>query len=98
MPSAKPAVREIDSAPLKQLRDGLQTSGDLRRVMKNVLVGLMHGDMKPDVGAACIKACEQINVSLYSEIKHASILLQMGRQVPELGELPLFGRTHEQSK
>lgn len=61
--------------------------------MKNVLVGLMDGNLNPDVGAACIKACEQINVSLYSEIKNATILLQLERHVPELGELPLFGKS-----
>jgi hypothetical protein len=76
----------------------LETSGDLRRLMKNIALGVMHGDMKVEQAAICVKACEQINVSLYSEIKHAALIQQMGREAPELGALPLFGTKNRKLK
>jgi len=69
----------------------LESSGDLRRLMKNIAVGVMRKEMNVSEAAVAIKACEQINVSLYSEIKHAAMLVALGRTAPELGELPLFG-------
>lgn len=59
--------------------------------MKNIAVGVMQGDLRVDAAVICVKACEQINVSLYSEIKHAAMIVALGRSAPELGELPLFG-------
>lgn len=93
--AARVNVSTLAPNPAAELRADLETSGDLRRLMKNLLVGLMQGDIGPDIAAGCIKACEQINVSLYSEIKNATILLQLGRDVPELGDLPLFGKARK---
>src|SRR5262245_19657545 len=90
MPSAKAATAVVQPA-LAAVKDKLETSGDLRKLMRNIALGVMHGNMRVDEAAICVKACEQINVSLYSEIKHAALIQQMGRTAPELGNLPLFG-------
>jgi hypothetical protein len=81
----KPAVATVKE---------LETSGDLRKLMRNIAVGVMHGELRVDEAAICVKACEQINVSLYSEIKYAALIQQMGREAPELGHLPLFGSSN----
>jgi len=83
--------KEVTVTPAMD-KQKLETSGDLRRLIKNIALGIMHGEMKVPEAVIAVKACEQINVSLYSEIKHAALLVQLGRTAPELGEMPLFGR------
>lgn len=61
-------------------------------------MGVMHGELKTPEAVICVKACEQANVSLYSEIKHAALLVALGRDVPELGKLPLFGAVEVSAK
>lgn len=79
-------------APMMATTEKLETSGDLRKLMKNIALSVMKGDVRVDEAAVCVKACEQINTSLYSEIKYTALLIQLGRDAPELGHLPLFGK------
>lgn len=71
----------------------IEESGDLRRLIKNVIVGVMHGDINASDASAIIKGAKEINVSLYSEIKYAFLLKDLGRDIPELGKLPLFNKS-----
>jgi hypothetical protein len=65
-------------------------SGDLRKMTVNTLKGVLHGDIKAQDAAVIFKGIKEINVSLYSEIKHMSLLVEMGREAPALGNLPLY--------
>lgn len=70
-------------------KNEIGTTGDLRKWLANLAVGVVHGDVKVNEAAVSIKACKEINASLYSEIKSATIQVQLGRQAQPLGELPL---------
>lgn len=68
-----------------------ELTGDIRKMAANLLLALVHGEVKAAEAAVGAKLIEQINVSLYSEIKHMALLVQLGREAPELGNLPLYG-------
>lgn len=68
----------------------VSVSGDLRRMTVNTLMGVLQGDIKAQDAAIIFKGVKEINVSLYSEIKHMSLLIELGREAPALGGLPLY--------
>jgi hypothetical protein len=43
--------------------------------------------MKVQEAAVAVKACEQVNASLYSEIKSAALQAALGRTAPALGHM-----------
>lgn len=69
----------------------IETTGDLRRFLGNIALAVAQGNMKPLDAAVAVKACEQINMSLYSEIKSAAIQAAAKREVPPLGSLRIDG-------
>jgi hypothetical protein len=71
----------------------LQTTGDLRTFLANVALAVSQGDMKPQDAAIAVKACKELNASLYSELKNRTIQLEAapGVEVPALGDLLIGG-------
>jgi hypothetical protein len=71
----------------------LLTTGDLRTFLANIAVAVAQNDMDIRNAVVAVKACEQINASLYSEAKIAALTMangqtQGGKPAP-LGRLPL---------
>jgi hypothetical protein len=74
-------------------KQGLETTGDLRRFLGHIAVAVAQGDMKVPEAAVAVKACEQINASLYSEIKAALLGQEAGRDAPDIGYLAITDKT-----
>ncbi len=89
MPSA---AKIAEVAPPARIRGTLETTGDVRRALANTIKGVMHGDIKAGDAMTIIKGCEQMNNSLYAEIKYMAMLVTLGQQPAKLGELPMFGK------
>ena len=67
----------------------METTGDVRAFLANIAVAVAQGDMKVHEAAVAVKACEQINASLYSEIKSAALQQEAGKAAPALGSLSI---------
>ncbi len=67
----------------------IQTTGQLREYLANMLIGLRDGSTKVDEARAAVKVAEKINESFYAELKVAQIGVQLERKVSELGKLNL---------
>lgn len=73
----------------KPIKHAIMTTGDLRQFLARIAVAVAQSDMKVAEAIVAIKACEQINASLYSEIKSAALALAAGNLAPRLGHMPL---------
>lgn len=80
------------NAVTKNVRSQVESTQDLRKLIANVMLGVRDGTVDVSHAAVIIKGGEVINDSLYSEIKAMSILTQMGKEAPELGQLPLTSK------
>jgi len=67
----------------------LRTSGDLRKFLSNIALAVAQDEMPIRNAVVAVKACEQINVSLYSEAKIAALMLSHGQQTQPMGQLEL---------
>lgn len=67
----------------------IQTTGQLREFLSNILVGVKDGDVAADEARNITKLAAQINESFYSEIKIQKVRLEAGQQLQELGLLPI---------
>lgn len=74
---------------VSKLKSRIETTGDLRAFLANVALAVSRGDMKINEAAVAVKACEQINASLYSEIKSAALQLAAGQSSPPLGDMQI---------
>lgn len=83
---------------LKAVASRILTTGDLRSFLANVAMGVIHGDMKVAEAVVAVKACEQINTSLYTEAKMRALAAAENKQSPHLGQLPLRGEDAEGTK
>lgn len=92
MSSIKPAALAASNIP--RAKFDLETTGDVRRVLANTIKAVAHGDMKSPDALTVIKGCEQMNNSLYAEIKYMAMLVALGQQPASLGELPMFGKDY----
>ena len=72
---------------LPKTHRGIETTGELRRFLSYIAGAVSRGEMKVPEAVVAVKACEQINTSLYSEIKSAAIAAEAGRASPPLGSL-----------
>lgn len=75
---------------MSDLKSRIETAGDMRKFLAGVALTVARGDMKVQEAACAIKACEQINASIYSEAKIAAMQLAAGHKAPEMGALPLY--------
>lgn len=70
----------------------LTTTGDLRTFLARIAVATAQGEMELRNAVVAVKACEQINASLYSEAKIAALSFARGNQdITKLGQLNLRG-------
>jgi len=76
-------------APLQASR--LIKTGDLRTFLANIALAVSQGEMETRQAVIAVKACEQINASLYSEAKIMAMTLAAGNQPPKLGDLNIRG-------
>lgn len=67
----------------------IQSCGDLREFLSNIMVGVKNGDTKVDEARTIIKAAEKINENFYAEIKVAQMQVTLGRAAEALGQLPI---------
>jgi len=67
----------------------MKTTGEMRKFLATTAMDVVRGDVKVDRAATAVKACKEINASLYSEIKAAGIAKAAGKEAAELGRLPI---------
>lgn len=68
---------------------GIKTTGQLREFLSNMLIGVKNGVLDTDKARNITKMAAQINESFYSEIKIAKVHAEAGKQVAEMGDLPI---------
>lgn len=78
-----------DKQPQQQIKQQMGTTGDVRTFLANIALAVIRDEVKVPQAAIAVKACEQINVSLYSEIKLAAMQIAAGKQPVESGALPI---------
>jgi hypothetical protein len=67
----------------------IKTTGQLREFLANSLLAVSSGQMDTDRARNITKLAAQINESIYSEIKTARVLSELGREPAKLGNLTL---------
>jgi hypothetical protein len=67
----------------------IQTTGDLRQFLADMLLGIKNGDLAIDKASQITKMAGQINESFYSEVKVWRVRKEAGDTDTKLGELPL---------
>lgn len=75
----------------KPVKVRFETDGEMREFLRNIAMGVAHGDMKVDQGAVAIKACEVIVASHYSAAKIKALALAAAETTYADGALPLNG-------
>lgn len=75
----------------KLVKTRFETAGEMREFLRNVAIGVTHGDMEVGKAAVAVKACEVIVASQYSEAKIAALTRAAGQQPALNGALPLNG-------
>jgi hypothetical protein len=65
----------------------IKTTGQLRQFLADALLAVKNGQMDQDKARNITKIAAQINESIYSEIKTARILSELGREAAEMGAL-----------
>lgn len=73
----------------KAITARLLTTGDLRTFLANIATAVAQDEMPIRNAVVAVKACEQINASLYSEAKIAALTMGGGNAAPRLGTLPI---------
>jgi len=74
----------------------IATTGQLRQFLADTLLAVRDGKMDTDKARNITKLAAQINESIYSEIKTARIMEDLGREVAGLGELKVGGNEKEE--
>lgn len=67
----------------------LKTTGQLRTMLANAAKGVLNGDLDVERATALHKLAKNISESLYSETKIAMFAHEVGRDIPQMGELQL---------
>lgn len=65
----------------------VQTTGDLRDFLANMMVGVKNGTLDLDKASRITKLAGQINESFYAEVKVAKIRAEAGEAMPMLGQM-----------
>ena len=71
------------------MKSRLETAGDLRTFLANIATAAFRGEVQRQDAAIAVKACEQINASIYSEAKIWALIQATGGNVGTLGSLPI---------
>lgn len=67
----------------------IRTTGELRDFLATMIIGVKNGQIEAEKARNITKLAAQVNESLYSEIKAAKTQAELGRDVSQLGELPI---------
>lgn len=67
----------------------IETHGQFRTYLTNMMVGVGNGDVKPEQARVVMKFAEKVTENVYAETKVMLVMHQLGRAVPELGELKI---------
>lgn len=70
----------------------IKTTGELREFLCSTINAVANGSMDTDKARNITKLAAQINESIYSEIKVARTMIELGRDSQPLGNLNL-GKT-----
>ena len=76
---------------MKNVTKEIKTTGQLRELLANAVKGVLNGDLDIDKATALHKLAKNISESLYSETKIAMFSHEVGKDIPEMGDLPLGG-------
>jgi|TARA_R110000868_G_scaffold343156_1_gene604236 hypothetical protein len=76
---------------MKNVTQEIKTTGQLRELLANAVKGVLNGDLDLDKATALHKLAKNISESLYSETKIAMFSHEVGKDIPEMGDLPLGG-------
>ena len=74
---------------MKNGNNEVLTTGQLRTMLANAAKGVLNGDLDIDRATALHKLAKNISESLYSETKIAMFSNEIGKEIPEMGSLPL---------
>lgn len=77
---------------MKNVETEIKTTGQLRTVLANAAKCVINGDLNIDRAMALHKLAKNISESLYSETKIAMFSHEVGKDIPEMGELKLGGK------
>jgi hypothetical protein len=69
----------------------IETTGELRQFIADLIVKVEAGDVDGDKARAVTRLAAQINDSFYAEIKVAKMTLEAGGQCVALGKLAVCG-------
>lgn len=67
----------------------LKTTGQMRTMLANAAKGVLNGDLEVDKAIAVHKLAKNITESLYSETKIAMFQHDIGKEIPEMGQLKI---------
>lgn len=73
--------------PVATIKAQMETTGDVRKFLAQIALAVIRDEVKVPQAAVAVKACEQINASLYSEIKRAALQMESNKQSAALGQL-----------
>lgn len=65
----------------------IETTGQLRQFLADCLVSVKDGKIKQDEARNITKMAAQINESIYSEIKTARVMFELGRESQAMGQM-----------
>lgn len=69
----------------------VKTTGQLRTLLANAAQNVLNGSLDIDKATALHKLAKNISESLYSETKIAMFANETGKDIYEMGDLPLGG-------
>jgi hypothetical protein len=77
------------------MASNIQTMGQLRQFLANAILGVRDGTLKVSEATAIKKMAEEINESMYAEVKVARLQKDLDRTVLPFGTLPLNNKQEE---
>lgn len=71
------------------VKTSIKTTGQLRDFLVTMMIGVKNGDLSEDRASRITKLAQQVNESMYAEIKTARVRHEFGEAVVKLGEMPI---------
>jgi len=77
---------------MKNEKKEIKTTGQLREMLADAAKNVLNGSLDIEKATALHKLAKNISESLYSETKIAMFSHEIGKNIPEMGNLPLGGQ------
>jgi len=71
------------------MSDKIKTTGQLRDFLVNMMLGVKNGHLDLDKASRLTKLAQQINESMYAEIKTAKIRAEAGESMSKIGQMKI---------